>query len=391
MIQFELTSVKPAEKPLITTSVLESVSKTIKKTPESCSFHDKQIIHTDYNSFVAAAHMAFDQHRPLVLNPDIIWVSIAQGLANHINMNAEELRHHFVNFEGKKYIEIQRDSFIKGNPDNDWQGCFPEFSDKISEYIGKKRDLIVSNFSTTGPIEKATSELVLMDAMQSYFDYGCRTCCGIPNITIEGTTKDWLNIKTRIENISEFNLEWWTKHLLPIIDNFIDASKGNINKPFWESIYKLGGGSGGPFITGWIAAFIPYLQGWGQKINENGLLKRDLRLDYKSGLYDYSGSYITHDNLPSSLSKVAFKWIYHTVEYPMDFIGGMIGVEQGEDLSLKPCFGWAVCDRIENDLKYEKPVKRSSEPVYNIDPSGSGIGIIMNPRGLAIKPLIKVK
>lgn len=358
MIQFELNKVKPAKTPLNTTSTLESLSKTLKKTPEACSFRDKQIVHTDYNSFIAAAHMAFDEHRPLVLNPDIIWIAIAQGLVNHINANAEELRNRFVNFEGKEYIEIRRDSFLKGSPDNDWQGCFPEFSDKISEYIGKKRDLIVSNFSTTGPIEKATSELVLMDAMQSYFDYGCRTCCGIPSITLEGTTEDWLNIKTRIENISEFNLEWWAKHLLPIIDNFIETSKENINKSFWESIYKLGGGSGGPFITGWIAAFLPYLQGWGGKIYQNFVLLNESKLNQKSGVYDYYMSGITHDNLPSSLSKVPFKWIYHSAEYPMDFIGGMVAVEQNEDLSVKPSFGWAICDRIENNLKYEKLAKK---------------------------------
>ena len=54
----------------------------------------------------------------------MIWLQILQGLASHVNANAEELRHHFVTHEGKKVITIRRDRFVKGNPDNDWEGAF---------------------------------------------------------------------------------------------------------------------------------------------------------------------------------------------------------------------------------------------------------------------------
>ena len=124
------------------------------------------------NGFLRALHTSFDNHLPLTLSPDDVWVAIAQGFSAHVNANAEELRHQFVAHEGQKYIEIQRDFFVKGSPDNDWMGGFAEFSDKIAEYIGKKRDLLVSSFTTTGPVEKAVSEVILMDAMKAYFTYG---------------------------------------------------------------------------------------------------------------------------------------------------------------------------------------------------------------------------
>jgi hypothetical protein len=38
---------------------------------------------------------------------------------------------------------------------HDWQGCFAEWSDAIAAHIGRKRDLVVASFSTTGPIERA--------------------------------------------------------------------------------------------------------------------------------------------------------------------------------------------------------------------------------------------
>lgn len=63
-------------------------------------------------------------HYPLVLDPDVIWLTIAQGLANHINVNAEKLRRRFVAHDGKKKIIVRRDSFLRGSPENDWPGAF---------------------------------------------------------------------------------------------------------------------------------------------------------------------------------------------------------------------------------------------------------------------------
>jgi len=57
----------------------------------------------------------------------MIWLQILQGLANHVNANAEALRHHFVSHDGKKLIEIKRDEFVKGDPDNDWEGALLNF------------------------------------------------------------------------------------------------------------------------------------------------------------------------------------------------------------------------------------------------------------------------
>ena len=180
----------------------------------------------DMPGFLQAIHSAFAYHFPLMLSPDDVWVTIAQGFALHVNTNAEALRKQFVQHEGKEYIEIQRDNFRKGSPDNDWIGGFDEFSDKIAKFIGTKRDLLVSKFSTTGIIEKAASEVVLMGAMQSYFEYGCRTCCGIPNITLLGTVEDWVSIRTRAQALGEFDCVWWIDNLLPVLDQFVAAAQG---------------------------------------------------------------------------------------------------------------------------------------------------------------------
>jgi hypothetical protein len=40
--------------------------------------------------------LAYAGHRPVALSPDMIWLMICQGVAHHINANAEQLRPQFV-------------------------------------------------------------------------------------------------------------------------------------------------------------------------------------------------------------------------------------------------------------------------------------------------------
>ncbi len=312
----------------------ESVKALIDSDIESCcDYSDDVVKNVVFHPVVAAALLAYLDHRPLVFSPDIVWLTIAQGLANHINQNSEKLRHQFVDHQGKEELVVRRNDFIKGTPENDWPGVFNQFSSQIHEHIGKKHDLICSDFSTTGPVEQAASELVLMDAMQSYFDYTVMTICGIPQITLEGSTSDWQNILERACQLTQFGLEWWTDHLIPVCTEFVNASEGNVNKDFWSNTFKQQGGSGGPFISGWITHLFPYVR------------------DYRKGLQRNTawrglgfGGLVSRD-FPGGASKVPFKWLYYGEEFPMEFIGGFVGVKQGQStLALKPKIGWAVRD-----------------------------------------------
>lgn len=326
-----------SDRKLSSCSISKAFINKTKFEPEASGSNFKDVMDNSFShGLIEAAQVSYASHYPLVLTPDVIWLTLAQGFANHVNANAEKLRKLFVSHEGKKLIMIDRDSFVKGSPDNDWPGCFSEFSDKLAEYIGKKRDLLVSNFSTTGLVEKAVSELVLMDSMKSYFKYGVRTMCGIPSITLKGSVEDWKNIRTRVENLAEYELDWWVKSLLPIMDNFVSAAEGHSDKKFWDEMYKQSGGSGGPYISGWINALFPYLEGY------DGALRKNKFVEKWSDGGTFNGT--TTDQFSNSLSKVPFKWQYYTVTYDMDFLGGIIGVHQHDNLSIEPAIGWAIRD-----------------------------------------------
>ena len=85
------------------------------------------------NAFLAAVHAAFSNHYPLVLSPDVIWICIAQGMAQHINANPEKLRRRFVSHEGKETLTVKND-FKKGSPVNPWPEAFDQFSQEIKKH-----------------------------------------------------------------------------------------------------------------------------------------------------------------------------------------------------------------------------------------------------------------
>jgi hypothetical protein len=231
------------------------------RSVEACArYHGQLIARVPFHPVVAAAHRAFMDHRPLCLSPDIIWLMICQGVANHVNSNAEELRSRFVSQEGKIQISVRRDDIVKGSPENPWAEAIQELTKQVREHIGSAFDFFQPTFTTTGPVEQAAAGIVLLDAMQSYFDYDMETFCGILAITLERTLQDWQIVADRTEQFGPLDLEWWLEPLRPVLRQFVAAAQGEIDRPFWQSFYKYHDESGGPMLTGWISALFPYLK-----------------------------------------------------------------------------------------------------------------------------------
>jgi hypothetical protein len=298
---------------------------------------------------IEAVHTAFAEHYPLVLSPDDVWLCLAQGFALHVEANAEALRSRFVRHEGQLTLEVRRDDFVKGSPHNDWLGCFAKWSDAIAAHIGKKRDLVVAAFSTTGPIERAASEIVLMSAMKNYFNFLLLTLCGIPSITLLGTVEDWQAIRHRVEVFVEFGLKDWVRALLPVLDQFVKAAAGEPDRTFWRSIYKYNDeqGSSDPYVTGWINVLFPYLDNGGPLMGTNRT-NRTIRNDHAHALAWYRSSDKrtkgpTVGKFPRGLSRVPLTWEYQGTIFPMTLQAGFVGIAQDRQTrAVQPAIGWAV-------------------------------------------------
>jgi hypothetical protein len=327
------------------------------KPVEACSrYHGQLVAGVNFHPVVAAIHLAFNDHRPLVFSPDMLWLLVAQGFAHHVNANAHELRPQLVKHSGKVTIAVRRDDFVKGAPENPWPEVFGEFSSHIREHVGAMtHDLLLPNFSTTGAAERAAAEVVLLDAMESFFSYEFHTMCGIPQIVLEGATDDWVVLAERTRGLGQLGLGWWTEALAPILDEFVTASRGQANVRFWQSIYKLDGGSGGPYTNGWITAFFPYLKDWqtGRATIKSPWLaqggKELQKLLYPPAKSDPHrfGHGPTTEAFPGGLARAPVLWNYLGHSYEMEFLGGFVGVRQEADtLRLRPEIGWAVREAV---------------------------------------------
>jgi hypothetical protein len=305
---------------------------------------------TDAHALAQAAHDAFYEHYPLVLTPDSVWFCIAQGFAHHVALNAEKLRSRFVRHQGKEKLVVERLDFELGRP-NPWPEVFAAFSEQIASHVGRLRDLVVADFSTTGPLERAASEVVLMDAFQPYFEYEMRAGCGIPSITLLGTADDWKNVRRRAAHLAEFGLEAWTEALLPVLDEIVRSAEGHGDGEFWRSFFRYQTGSGPSEMTGWIVVLFPYLKevrdGSEQLVPSPYVARweRGLRIAEKRTKWSFTPEGPHLGAIPSSLASAPVKFVDVRDEsvQPLRFVAGLFGTTQDQSTgALQPEFGWAV-------------------------------------------------
>lgn len=326
---------------------------------------------SDANGFVHAAKAAFFDHLPLVISPDDIWFCIAQGFANHVNTNAESLRHHFVSHAGKRKLCVTRPDFTAG-PDDPWPEVFTAFSDQVAKQVGAElRDAIVADFTTTTPTQRAATEVLLMDAFQAYFEYEFRAGCGIPWIRLRGAPDDWRNVRRRAEHLRRFGLESWIDVLLPVLDKIEASSRGHVDAEFWKSFFRYDSGSGGEAITGWLQTLFPYIKRMDEDRNAhlapNPYFQdwwkhyEEMRSDKDWRDKSYSGPTLL--DIPSGLASapVTLQHLGNGSESDIRFVAGMFGVAQdASSLELSPAWGWAVVHDQHNPSLFDR--SQPSEP-----------------------------
>jgi len=102
---------------MTTTFAVDRVEATRDRAPECdalkalAAFTDRPVLAFDgptravlagagCHPFARAVHVAFSKHRPLVLSPDAVWLTIAQGFAQHVASDPKAIRHQLVRHEG---------------------------------------------------------------------------------------------------------------------------------------------------------------------------------------------------------------------------------------------------------------------------------------------------
>jgi len=300
---------------------------------------------------ISAVHTAFSQHRPLVLSPDCVWLTIAQGFSHHVAANAEALRHRLVHHQGKQRLN---ETLSQWNLES-CQRAIAGLSGQIREASDPVlHESLVCDFSTTTPNIRTASEVVLMDTYSNYFTYEMECVCGIPAITVTGSPADWQRMRDRIEVLETYELKWWVARLRPILDEFLQTVKGRPNREFWQAICKPRKAYAVSLITGWITDLFPYLLDpphrrrshvfqWKRK----NWIPVGLEPETPGPRFAFNNPYgVGTRSFPSGLSSVPFD-----LKFPDDstrelhLVAGFLGIEQdAEDLALSPVIGWCVAE-----------------------------------------------
>lgn len=308
------------------------------------------LVNYGFNSFFNGMYQAYADHRPFVLSPDMIWLLISQGFARHVNANPETLRKYFVDFSGKVTLVVNSDKDLLRDS-SDWEEIFPQFTAYIAEHTGEELiNTLTSDFSTTTQIEKVASEITIMEAMEPYFEFVVMyIVCGIPEITLQGTTEDWQKILDKTRKLGDYDLKWWTNELEPILKEFVNASKGEIDKVFWRNMFKYHSQKkyGAPnIIDGWIVKFFPY---------------------DKDGKRNNLDELIGGGSLPEEIVKVDLKFIktdgIHSKETLLELWTGFIGLEQNaETFALTPKISWMIKIKDTNQTAIHQKLESENIP-----------------------------
>ncbi|MBQ4450037.1 MAG: DUF4419 domain-containing protein [Prevotella sp.] len=305
-----------------------------------------------YNCMVEA----YAGHYSVILSPDAIWTLISQGFCHHISLNTEKLKDKIVNHEGKMEISVISEYDLY-SPHMDWDTLLNGFEIQIAENTkGNIADIMRADFSTTGNTERITSQVTLMSAVKSYFDFAAiHTICGIPTITIEGTPDDWRKIIKKVESLRNYDLGWWVDDLKPILQEFVNASEGNVNKDFWQNIVKKdrpesmknGAGCGVKDATkfdGWFLKFMPF--------DKDGRTPDAVvygRNDMLPSVVSAPFTYIVKDATGNIISKT-----------PMEIMSGFVGIDVNENTyTMRPHIGWMVSEK--NNKGIAEKIQNSME------------------------------
>ncbi|MFM2267620.1 MAG: hypothetical protein RL757_1061, partial [Bacteroidota bacterium] len=321
--------VEPIEIPKNGLSVRDAVAVQQLYSPAivAASFSAEKFAFSSKRSFFDGVLMAYQNHYPMTFTPDAVWQVVSMGFARHVAANAEQLRSKFVDFEGKETLTASLEEEIPGA----WEAVFSQFTEQIATYVGDTLvNNLTANFTTSTPTSVIASQITIMDAMKNYFEYHVNPVgCGVSRVTLEGSLEDWEKVLEKTQFLAKYDLDWWTKELKPILTQFIEAKKGNVDKQFWKDMVSIREVArvctGETRINGWINKFYPYDLN-GKRRNFGDVEKYQV-------------------NLSLDIVAVPFKLVDEEREtiVLMQFQAGIVGWTQDtQTLSMRPVVGWLV-------------------------------------------------
>jgi hypothetical protein len=208
------------------------------------------------NKFIGTYFMAYINHGNAIFSPSDLWYIIALSYSRYANDNVDIV---------KKYINPD---FI-GNKetlkiyinDNDWFNAINNMvlNIKNSSYDNNFVDILENNFLSASPVEKLASNIAIMKTTEKFYEYEFESLCGFNHIKLIGELDDWMLLKNKTEQLSNYGCEKWKLYIsnvVTIIDEFINCFTSSPNITFFEKIiiaeYNHSSYESYDTLSGWI-------------------------------------------------------------------------------------------------------------------------------------------
>ena len=271
VVSSEQELLKAASKAWTTADTRKFLSTNKRRTPE-----DRKVLHSSFgnwtpgatlvpygNGFVDGVIRAFNQDLHLVLRPDDVWLAILTQFSQYVAGNAEELRRHFVEHDGKQKLCV--DVRPHSMADLPVEKLALQFTHLIQSRVVDPdlRDWMLPKFTTTTSNDAAVAAMVMMGAMQHYFEYLAVMGCGFPSVTLFGEKSDWEEMVRRAESLPKYGEQAreWSTLLIPVLERMarsFDEPKSQEIKDFWLRPAFMAGSDGSMVsrtLSGWLTAF----------------------------------------------------------------------------------------------------------------------------------------
>lgn len=228
------------------------------------------VYHSGYLGYLAKA---WENHYSVVMTPDNIWFMIVNEIALAVKEAPERYTKLFTKTPNKKQWILV--------PTLDPTSIRPQLViNALKDRVPIKTDLFLPEFSTSTPMSIMAMNVAFCDVVSPYYSYGT-FLCGIPNIRIEGTEKDWSLLLSNLKKLSKLfknKLDTYLDRCVMCVDQLIKAAKEN-NSDYFKTMVKLEKcGSGHQFdMNGWILQF---LRNNPRKMQLEGLPSHFSKMDY---------------------------------------------------------------------------------------------------------------
>ncbi len=215
---------------------------------------------------LGALWSAYKSCADVVISPDDLWLTIAQGFATHVNLNAEKLRKQFVEHAGKKDLIVVslEDPRMAGN----WDAIAQAFKEKLKHEVKQNAARTIDcNFSTSGEVESLAAAACSMCTFKKYFRYVVMKAKkkasppepkrGIRRVILLGTESDWKLVQSKLAELAKFDLTEWCKTVSKRVLNGIISSfvaKDEKAARFWNNAIKANDHD----VSGWAVLLLPY-------------------------------------------------------------------------------------------------------------------------------------